>query len=78
MQPFGYKTPTSQTDRQRSDSIGRTVLQPVAWKRLFLSCHAPNAVWWPTGFYSFLMPNILVKFQWGYLQQGRGWRPHVE
>jgi len=35
VQPFGHNTPTSQTgqteqDRQRSDSIGRTVLQTVA------------------------------------------------
>jgi len=36
MQPFGQNTPTSQTDRtdrQRSDSIGRTVLQTVAQKQ---------------------------------------------
>jgi len=35
MQPFGHNTPTLQTDgqdRQRSDSIGRTVLQTVAQK----------------------------------------------
>jgi len=37
IKPFGHNTPTSrkgqtdrQTDRQRSDSIGRTVLQTVA------------------------------------------------
>ena len=37
LQPFGYNTPTSQTDRQtvqRSDSTGRTVLQTVDEKRL--------------------------------------------
>ena len=40
IQPFGYNIPTSQTDRtdrhdrigQRSDGIGRTVLQTVAQK----------------------------------------------
>ena len=38
IQPFGHSAPTSQTDRQdrtdrqRSDSIGRTVLQTVAQK----------------------------------------------
>jgi len=35
IQPFGHNTPTlqtGQTDRQRSDSIGRTVLQTVAQK----------------------------------------------
>jgi len=39
VQPFGHNTPTSQTDRytgqtdrQRTDSIGRTVLQVVAQK----------------------------------------------
>ena len=32
VKPFGHNTPTSQTDRQRSDSIGRTVLQTVAQK----------------------------------------------
>ena len=35
IQPFGHNTPTSQTgqtDRQRSDRIGRTVLQMVAKK----------------------------------------------
>jgi len=35
IQPFSHNTPTSQTgqtDRQRSDSIGRTVLQTVAHK----------------------------------------------
>ena len=44
VQPFGHNTPTLQTcqtdrtglqpDRQRSDSIGRTVLQTVAQKRM--------------------------------------------
>jgi len=42
VKPFGHNTPTLQTgqdrtdttDRQRSDSIGRTVLQTVAQKRL--------------------------------------------
>jgi len=35
IQPFGHKTPTLQTDRtgQRSDSIWRIVLQPVAQNR---------------------------------------------
>jgi len=37
IQPFGHSTPTSQTDRQRSDSIGRTVLQTVAQKAIPLS-----------------------------------------
>jgi len=32
MQPFGHNTPTLQTGRQWSDSIGRTVLQTVAKK----------------------------------------------
>jgi len=34
IQPFGHDTPTSQAgqDRQRSDSIGRTVLQTVTQK----------------------------------------------
>jgi len=32
VQPFGHSARTSQTDRQRSDSIGRTVLQTVAQK----------------------------------------------
>jgi len=43
VKPFGHNTPTSQTDRtdrqidrQRSDSIGRTVLQTVAQKRFAL------------------------------------------
>jgi len=34
-QPFGHSTPTSQTgqtDRQRSDSIGQSILQTVAQK----------------------------------------------
>jgi len=39
VQPFGHSKPqrhrqTDRTDRQRSDSIGRTVLQTVAQKRL--------------------------------------------
>jgi len=40
IQPFGYNTPTSQTDRQwdrqtgqRTDSIGRTILQTVTQKK---------------------------------------------
>jgi len=43
IQPFGHSTPTSQTgqtgqtDRQRSDSIGRTVLQTVAQQRLYFA-----------------------------------------
>ena len=32
VQPFGHSARTSQTDRQRFDSIGRTVLQMVAQK----------------------------------------------
>jgi len=43
IQPFGHNTPTLQTDRtdrQRSDSIGRTVLQTVAQK---LANTGPNS-----------------------------------
>ena len=43
VQPFGHSALTSQTgqdrqDRQRSDSIGRTVLQTVAQKRRTTKC----------------------------------------
>jgi len=34
IQPFGHNTPTLQTDRQRSYSIGRIVLEIVAQKLL--------------------------------------------
>jgi len=54
VQPFGHNTPTLQTDRQtdwtdrqRTDSIGRTILQTVARKWLNRSiCHFGSQLWW--------------------------------
>ena len=46
-QPFGHNTPTpktGQTDRQRSNNIGRTVLQTVAQKA-YLSSLQGNKIW---------------------------------
>jgi len=46
-QPFGHNTPTLQTDRkdrQRSDSIGRTVLQTVARKQKCTTTHRKTTV----------------------------------
>ena len=44
VQPFGHSARTSQTDRrtgQRSDSIGRTVLQTVAQRLILLGLTPP-------------------------------------
>jgi len=49
IQPFGHNTPSLQADRQRPDSIGRTVLQTVvqkgSFKKLFYSCSDLRNQW---------------------------------
>jgi len=50
IQPFGHNTATSQTDKQRFDSIGRTVSQTVAHKWLNWSiCHLVCGLGWAKG-----------------------------